>query len=89
MKPVTLLSHIADHDFLNQTSTESAIFFHDFNSSLILSKINIFASIAIPIDNISHAIDARVKTVQNTFTTVRTSITYINRETEAIKPDNL
>ena len=60
-------SHIADQDFLNQISVEYNISFHFFNSSLTLSNIRILASIAIQIDKISHAIEAKVRTIQKTF----------------------
>jgi len=47
------------------------------------------ASIAIPIDKINQAIDAKVKTTQNILTIVNISITYIKSVIDAIKPDNL
>jgi hypothetical protein len=60
---VTFESQIADQDFLNQILLASKRFFHHFISSLILSNISILASIAIQIDNIRPAIDARVNVI--------------------------
>jgi hypothetical protein len=87
--PVTFESHIADHDFLNHILQALCIFSQFFNSSLILSNINIFASIAIPIDNINHAIDAIVKTIANDLITVKTNTIYINNAILAINHENL
>ncbi|MDR3150156.1 MAG: hypothetical protein LBU14_00505 [Candidatus Peribacteria bacterium] len=60
-------SQIADQDSLNQASVASNIVSQSFNFSIILSNIKIFASIAIHIDNITHAIAAIVNTTQQTF----------------------
>jgi hypothetical protein len=69
---VTLLSQIADQDFLNPVFVACTISSHAFNSSLTLSKIRIFESIAIPILNIKPAIDARVRVIQRDFIITRT-----------------
>jgi hypothetical protein len=89
IKPVTLLSQIADQDFENHTLLASSNFFPTFNSSLILSKMRIFASIAIPILKIKPAIEARVSVIQNDLITVSTKITYENNAIDAIKPESL
>jgi hypothetical protein len=86
---VTFESHIADHDFTNQILIDFSKLFHIFNSSFILSNISILASIAIPIDKISPAIDAKVKTIHNNFIIDKTKTIYISKAIEAIKPDNL
>jgi len=52
--------------------------FHVFNSFFILSNIRIFASIAIPTDNINQAIEARVNTIPSIFTIVSTIAIYIS-----------
>lgn len=67
-------SQIADQELLNHISNESFILFHKASSAFILSKIRIFASIAIHIDSISHAIDAKVNTIPNIFTINKTNI---------------
>jgi hypothetical protein len=89
IKPVTFESQIADQDFLNQISVASGSFLPKAISSLILSKINIFASIAIPTERINQAIEARVKTVQVDFTIAKTITIYIAKATEETNPDNL
>ncbi len=71
MSPVTFESHIADHDFLNQVLAALVRDSHFFNSSLILSNIKILASIAIPIERISPAIEARVSVIHRIFTMKR------------------
>jgi len=86
---VTFESQIADHDFLNHTSVEFNILFHFFNSSFILSKIRILASIAIQRDKINQAIEARVKTIQRDLTSDNIIITYIKSEIDAANQDNL
>jgi hypothetical protein len=82
-------SQIADQDFLNQILLASIKSLPFLSSSLILSKIRIFASIAIPIDNINHATEAKVRVTQNDFIIVKTITTYKNNEIEDIKPENL
>jgi hypothetical protein len=47
------------------------------------------ASIAIPIDNISQAIEARVRTVWNNLTKNNNKITYTNKANEAINQPSL
>jgi hypothetical protein len=89
IRPVTLESQIADQDFLNQILAEFIIFSQDSNSSLILSKISIFASIAIQIESIKPAIEARVRVIQRTFTIAKIITTYKINAIEARKPDNL
>ena len=89
IKPVILLSQIAVHDFLNQTSVASGSFFHKAISSLILSKIRILASIAIQTDKISHAIEARVNTVQVDLTIASIITIYIAKASDETSPDNL
>ena len=73
-KDVTCESHMADQDLSNQM-------FIDFNtsvfaliSSLDLSNIRMFASMASPMESISPAIDDRVSTIQLIFTIASTSI---------------
>jgi hypothetical protein len=48
-----------------------------------------FASIAIPIDNIKPAIEARVNTIQNILITDNTIMIYRSSAIDAIKPHNL
>ena len=67
-------SQIAVQECLNQVFIASFIFFHCWNSYFILSNIRIFASIAIQIDIINQAIEARVKTIQSAFTINKTII---------------
>lgn len=67
ISPVIFASHIAEKELSNPSFTAASIFFCVLNLSLILSKIMIFASIAIPIDNTKPAIDASVNTIQNCF----------------------
>jgi hypothetical protein len=86
---VTFESQIADQDFLNHITVESFKFFHSFNSSFILSKIRILASIAIPTESISHAIDARVNTTQSHLIIVKTIAIYISKATADINQANL
>jgi hypothetical protein len=86
---VKLESQIADHDFLNQTSVESKTVSHFFNSSLILSNINIFASIAIHIDKIKPAIEAKVKVIHKTLTIDNIITIYKNNAIDAITHDAL
>jgi len=89
ISPVTFESQIADQDFLNQILAALAIFSHLLSSSLILSNIKILASIAIPIERIKPAIEARVRVIQRTLIIVRIIATYNRRAIEARKPDNL
>jgi hypothetical protein len=86
---VTFESQIADHDFLNQITVASFKSFHHFNSSLILSKIRILASIAIPIERINQAIEARVKTTHKLFIIDNINAIYINNATADINQANL
>ena len=72
--PVILESQIADQELLNQIFNDSFMLFHSLSSAFILSKIKIFASIAIQTDSINQAIEARVKTIQNIFTIAKTII---------------
>jgi hypothetical protein len=67
-------SQIADQDSLNQEPVASKIVSPSLNFSLILSKIKIFASIAIHIESITQAIEAIVKTTQKIFTTAKIKI---------------
>jgi len=83
IRPVRLLSHIADQDLPNHSSTDFLSLCPSLILSLILSKISIFASIAIPIESINQAIEARVKTTQNAFTIASNNITYIRSDIEA------
>jgi hypothetical protein len=77
-------SQIADQDSLNHEPVASKIVSPSFNFSLILSKIKIFASIAIHIDNITQAIEAIVNTTQKNLTTANIKIAYIISAKEAI-----
>jgi hypothetical protein len=86
---VTLLSQIADQDFLNHIFVASIKFFQFFISSFTLSNIKILASIAIPILSIKPAIDASVRVIQIDFTIISTITIYKNSDKEAIKPDSL
>ena len=72
---VIWLSQIADQDLLNQVSIDLEKLCHKANSSLILSKTRILASIAIPTERISQAIEARVNTIEKTFTIAKTTKT--------------
>ncbi|MDR2411523.1 MAG: hypothetical protein LBD88_02890 [Candidatus Peribacteria bacterium] len=67
-------SHIADQDSLNQESVASKTLSPSFSFSLILSKIKIFASIAIHIESITQAIEAIVITTQKVLTTANIKI---------------
>ncbi|MDR2640509.1 MAG: hypothetical protein LBC61_04260 [Candidatus Peribacteria bacterium] len=87
--PVKFESQIADQDSLNQKSVESKILYPSLNFSLTLSNINIFASIAIQMDNITQAIEAIVSTIQNIFTIAKSNIAYIKSAIEAISPASL
>ena len=89
MSPVTFESHIADHDFLNPTFAALLIFSQADISSLILSNISILASIAIPIERIRPATEARVSVTQRSLTIDRIIATYIRRATEAKNHDIL
>gem|GEM_PF-621264 len=77
ISPVILESHIADQELSNQICIDFFLscFKLFLNSSFILSKIKILASIAIPIDKISPATEARVKIFQKDFITTSTKIT--------------
>jgi len=86
---VTFESHIADHDFSNQILDELIILFHCFNSSLILSKINILASIAIPIDSINPAIEANVNVTHKNLIIDNVITIYNINAIEATNQDNL
>ena len=59
------------------------------SSSFILSKIRIFASIAIPIERTKPAIEASVNTTQNCFKTASIIATYTKSASAAISPENL
>jgi len=65
IRPVIFASHIAENDFSKPILTASLSFSHFFISSFTLSNIKIFASIAIPIESTSPAIEARVRTIPN------------------------
>jgi hypothetical protein len=82
-------SHIAVQEVLNHISRASCIFFHSLSSHFILSKIKIFASIAIQTDRTSQAIEARVRTIQKIFTTAKTKIAYITKAKNAINQEAL
>jgi hypothetical protein len=68
IRPVTFESQIADQDFLNQIFAALEVFSQFDNSSRILSKIKILASIAIQIERISPAIEASVSVIQRYLT---------------------
>gem|GEM_PF-5781191 len=55
-------------------------------ASFTRSNIRIFASIAIPTERMSHAIEASVKTTENIFTNAKSSITYKKSVTPAKNP---
>jgi hypothetical protein len=86
---VTCESQIADHDFSNQIFMDFITSVFALNSSLDLSKINILASIARPMESINHAIEDRVSTIQLNLTIVRTSIRYPKSAIHARRPDTL
>jgi hypothetical protein len=86
---VTCESHIADHDSLNHIAVDSCNVFHCFNSSFTLSKIRILASIAIPMDKINQAIEAKVNTTQNNLIIVNTIAIYISNATADITQASL
>ena len=75
MNPVRLLSQIADHDFLNHLLLASLSEVVFLNSSFILSNISIFASIVIPIESMSHATEASVRTIPSVLIIDNTNIT--------------
>ena len=79
-------SHIADQDFSNHSLIALSSFCHEAIASFILSKIKIFASIAIPTESISQAIDASVKTIQNILTIAKTKVIYTNKATADKNP---
>lgn len=89
IRPVTFESHIAVHDFLNHILAALLIFSQAVSSSLILSKIKILASIAIPIDKIKPATEARVRVTHRNFMTDNIIATYISSATEAKNPEVL
>jgi hypothetical protein len=70
---VKCVSQIADQDLSNHFFTALSSLCQSANSSLILANINMFESIAIHIDSISQAIEARVKVIQIAFTKASTS----------------
>jgi len=72
INPVICPSHIALNDCSNPSFKALSIFAPSLISSFILSKISIFASIAIPIERIRPAIEARVRIIPKNFTTART-----------------
>lgn len=51
--------------------------------------MRIFASMAIPIESTSQAIEARVSTIPNCLRIARVIAIYINRATAAIRPESL
>ena len=57
-----------------------------FSSSLVLSKINILASTAIPIDKINPATPARVSTTLRLSKIARVKIVYIAKASTEIRP---
>jgi hypothetical protein len=75
IRPVKFVSHIADQDFSNQFLAATTGFLPLDNSSLILSKIRILASIAIQIDNTNQAIVANVITLHPAFNIAKTTVT--------------
>jgi hypothetical protein len=89
IRPVILASHIAENDFSNPIFTDFLRFSHVLSSSFILSNMRIFASIAIPIDNTSPAIEARVRTTPNCLRIASVITIYINNATAAINPESL
>lgn len=86
---VRLASHIAENDCVNQSSTASLSFFLFLNSSFMRSNISMLASIAIPRDSTSHAIDASVRTTENCLSIKSTMTTYIKSDTAEITQQNL
>ncbi|MDF1682644.1 MAG: hypothetical protein P1U46_02725 [Patescibacteria group bacterium] len=82
-------SHIAVQDFLNHISVAESISLPFFNSSLTLSNISIFASIAIQIESIRPAIEAKVSTIEKIFTINNIAKTYKNKDIDANNHDNL
>jgi len=60
-----------------------------FISSLTLSKTSILASIAIPTESINQATEARVSTIQKSFTIDRVIIIYKTNAIEAINQEIL
>jgi hypothetical protein len=86
---VTFESHIADQDFLNHNLLASLKSFQSEISFLILSKISMLASIAIPIDKINQAIEANVKTIPKTLIINKTITIYKNNDILAINQDIL
>lgn len=76
--PVICVSQIAENDPENQIRSASSSFSPFRSSSFIRSKIKIFASIAIPIESTSPAIEASVRTTQNCFKIARVATTYMS-----------
>ena len=70
----TFPSLIAGQALLNPMLIEDNIVRPALNSSFILSKINMFASTAIPMDRIAAATPDRVKVIGNILNIVKTII---------------
>ena len=89
IRVVTFASSIVTNALLYPAFTEEIISFPPLSSSLILSKIITFASIAIPIVSIKPAIPGSVRVAPNTARKDRMKTTFNNRATFAIIPENL
>ncbi|HBA45403.1 TPA: hypothetical protein DEG21_01455 [Patescibacteria group bacterium] len=88
-KDVTCESQIADQDFSNQILSDFKMSLSLSNSSLDLSNIRIFASIASPTESINQAIEDSVKTIPDNFIIVSTSSVYPKSATQANSPATL
>jgi len=88
-KDVTCESQIADQDFSNQILSDFNISLSLSNSSLDLSNIKIFASIASQTESINQAIEDRVNTIHDNFIIVRTSRIYPKSAIQARSPATL
>ena len=82
-------SQIADQDFSNHVWVAFTISLVFCNSLFTLSNISILASIAIQIESIRPATEARVNVTHKSFITVKTTNIYINNEIEAANQANL
>ena len=86
---VRFASQIAEKDCVNQASTASRNFLFLRSSSLMRSKMRIFASIAIPSESTRPAIEARVRTIENCLSINNIITTYIKSDIAAISQENL
>ena len=89
IKLETFESRIELHALLNPSSKDVCKSFPNFNSSFILSKINTFASTAIPTERINPATPANVKVTGIILNNASTITEYISNAKFANAPGNL